>query len=157
MRAGEVPASYLWGPANTSYYFHIIDRSLAAPIIASLFGGTLCGTGALDQKRKSGKRVWIALLGGLALLWVLACGGLFAVMRQSPETFARVMARVPGPVAFLVLPFESLWMRARAGKLQVGDPAPDFSLMKLDKSSQIQLSALTARRQPVVLVFGSYT
>jgi peroxiredoxin len=78
-------------------------------------------------------------------------------MRQSPETFARVMARVPGPVAFLVLPFETLWMRARAGTLHVGDPAPDFSLMKLDKSTQIQLSALTAQGQPVVLIFGSYT
>ena len=28
---------------------------------------------------------------------------LFAVMRQSPDAFARVMAKVPGPVAFLVL------------------------------------------------------
>jgi peroxiredoxin len=48
-------------------------------------------------------------------------------------------------------------MRARSGKLQVGDPAPDFSLMKLDKSAQVQLSAFTAQRQPVVLIFGSYT
>ena len=37
-----------------------------------------------------------------------------------------------------------------------GDPAPDFSLLKLDKSERIQLSQLTAK-QPVVLVFGSYT
>jgi hypothetical protein len=92
-----------------------------------------------------------------AVLWVLACTSLFAVMRQSPDKFARVMARVPGPVAFLVLPFETLWTHARAGTLQVGDPAPDFSLMKLDKSAQVQLSALTAQHQPVVLVFGSYT
>ena len=111
----------------------------------------------MDKKRRSGKRVWITAAGMLALLWVLACGGLFAIMRQSPETFARVMARVPGPVAFLVLPFETLWTHARAGKLQVGDSAPDFSLMTLDKSAQIKLSALTAQRQPVVLVFGSYT
>jgi hypothetical protein len=111
----------------------------------------------LDAKRRSVRNRVAAALAVVALLWVFACGALFAVMRQSPETFARVMARVPGPVAFLVLPFETLWTRARAGKLQVGDPAPDFSLMKLDKSSQIQLSALTAKRQPVVLVFGSYT
>jgi hypothetical protein len=108
-------------------------------------------------KRGSVRRKLLATLGVIALLWVFACGALFAVMRQSPETFARVMAKVPGPVAFLVLPFETLWMRARAGKLQVGDPAPDFSLMKLDKSAQVQLSAFTAQRQPVVLIFGSYT
>jgi hypothetical protein len=110
----------------------------------------------LDVKRRWVRKA-LAGLGVLAVVWVFACGALFAVMRQSPETFARVMAKVPGPVAFLVLPFETLWMRARAGKLHVGDPAPDFSLMKLDKSAQIQLSALTAQRQPVVLVFGSYT
>jgi hypothetical protein len=108
-------------------------------------------------KRETVRRKLLAALGVIALLWVFACGALFAVMRQSPETFARVMARIPGPVAFLVLPFETLWMRARAGKLQVGDPAPDFSLMKLDKSAQVQLSAFTAQRQPVVLIFGSYT
>jgi len=67
------------------------------------------------------------------------------------------MAKVPGPVAFLVLPFETLWTRARAGGLQVGDPAPDFTLMKLDKSARMQLSTLMAQRRPVVLVFGSYT
>ena len=110
-----------------------------------------------DTKRKSALRVWLSIFGVLALLWTLACASLFAVMRQSPDEFARGMARVPGPVAFLVLPFETLWTHARAGSLQVGDPAPDFSLMKLDKSSQIKLSALTAQGQPVVLVFGSYT
>jgi hypothetical protein len=103
------------------------------------------------------RRKVFATLGVIALLWVFACGALFATMRQSPETFARVMARIPGPVAFLVLPFETLWMRARAGKLQVGDAAPDFTLTKLDKSAQVQLSVLTAQRQPVVLIFGSYT
>ncbi|HYL15506.1 MAG TPA: hypothetical protein VEV41_20895 [Terriglobales bacterium] len=93
----------------------------------------------------------------LVLVWVLACGVLFAVMRQPPETFGRVMARVPGPVAFLVLPFETLWTHARAGTLRAGDAAPDFSLMKLDKSAQVRLSEFTSQRRPVVLVFGSYT
>jgi len=77
-------------------------------------------------------------------------------MRQPPEAFARVMAKMPAPVVFLLFPFETLWTHARAGNLQAGDAAPDFSLMKLDKSATVQLSALTAR-QPVVLVFGSYT
>ena len=76
-------------------------------------------------------------------------------MRQSPETFGRVMARLPG-VAYVVVPFETMWIHARAGTLHSGDAAPDFSLTRLDKSSTVQLSSLTAQ-QPVVLVFGSYT
>ena len=93
----------------------------------------------------------------LATLWVTCCVALYHVMRQSPEQFGRVMARIPGPIPFLILPFETLWMRARAGTLQVGNPAPDFTLTKLDKTAQVQLSALTAQQRPVVLVFGSYT
>lgn len=112
---------------------------------------------ASNTKHKSVKRTWAGLLGVLALVWVLACGAIYATMLKPPETFGRVMAKIPGPVAFLVFPFETLWTHARAGTLQVGSPAPDFSLTKLDKSSQIQLSTLTAQRQPVVLVFGSYT
>jgi peroxiredoxin len=49
-----------------------------------------------------------------------------------------------------------MWMRARAGTLKVGDPAPDFSLQKLHEDERIQLSALH-QKQPVVLIFGSYT
>jgi hypothetical protein len=77
-------------------------------------------------------------------------------MNQPPETFGRVMAKMPGPVPFLLFPFETFWLRARAGKLQMGDAAPDFSLLKLDKTERVQLSALN-KLQPVVLVFGSYT
>jgi hypothetical protein len=67
------------------------------------------------------------------------------------------MAKIPQPAAFIVLPFETLWLRARAGTLSVGDHAPDFTLKTLDKSSTVQLSSLTAQGKPVVLVFGSYT
>src|SRR5580658_402957 len=77
-------------------------------------------------------------------------------MHQPPETFGRVMARMPGPIPFLLFPFETAWLRARAGMLHTGDAAPDFSLLKVDKSERVQLSALN-QRQPVVLVFGSYT
>ena len=97
----------------------------------------------------------VKALGGLLSLWVAACAALFAVMCQPPETFGRVMAHVPGP-AFLLLPFETLWTRARAGNLHIGDTAPDFSLLTLDKSESIRLSRLSAQK-PVVLVFGSYT
>ena len=103
------------------------------------------------------RRVLLRALIVLVLIWLVACGTLYRVMRQPPERFARVMARIPGPVAFLVLPFETLWIHARAGDLQKGAVAPDFALTKLDKSGQIQLSALTAARRPVVLIFGSYT
>jgi len=57
----------------------------------------------------------------------------------------------------MIFPFETMWMRARAGALQVGDPAPDFTLAKLDKSAHVQLSSLTTQGKPVVLIFGSYT
>ena len=77
-------------------------------------------------------------------------------MRQPPEKFATVMSKMPGPVPFLLFPFETAWTRARAGTLKIGDPAPDFSLMKLDHSARLQLSELN-KTQPVVLVFGSYT
>jgi hypothetical protein len=103
------------------------------------------------------KKLILKIVALLAIVWLCACGAIYAAMRQPPESFARVMARIPGPVAFLAFPFESLWMRARAGDLKQGDLAPDFTLTKLDKSSSIQLSALTAKQRPVVLIFGSYT
>ena len=103
------------------------------------------------------KKVLLRAFIMLAIVWLCACAAIYHVMRQPPETFAHVMARIPGPVAFLVFPFETLWTHARAGSLQAGDLAPDFSLSKLDKSGPIQLSALTAERRPVVLIFGSYT
>jgi hypothetical protein len=111
----------------------------------------------LNAKSNSARKAVVTTVCTLAALWVLACVGLYGVMRQPPEHFARVMAKIPGPVAFLVLPFETLWMRARAGTLQVGNPAPDFALTKLDKTAQVQLSSFTAENRPVVLVFGSYT
>jgi hypothetical protein len=77
-------------------------------------------------------------------------------MRQPPETFGKVMAKMPGPVPFLLFPFETAWLRLRAGSLRPGDVAPEFSLRKLDRTGTVQLSALTAK-QPVVLIFGSYT
>jgi len=98
----------------------------------------------------------LAILCVIAVAWVMACIGLYNVMRRSPEDFARVMAKVPQPAAFLVLPFETLWMHARSGVLQVGGPAPDFNLAKIDKSDHMQLSVL-AKGRPVVLIFGSYT
>lgn len=89
-------------------------------------------------------------------LYIVFLGFIWWAMRQPPETFGRVMARMPGPAVFLLAPFETLWTHARAGSLHPGDAAPDFSLLKLDKTDRVRLSSLTSQ-QPVVLVFGSYT
>jgi hypothetical protein len=111
----------------------------------------------LSTRRKLANRTLVRAFAVVALLWLLGCAALYQIMRQPPETFARFMAKLPGPVPFLLFPFETLWTHARAGALQVGDPAPDFSLTKLDKSASVQLSALTTQGRPVVLIFGSYT
>jgi hypothetical protein len=108
---------------------------------------------------KPSPRVRKVLLRGAAVLAVVYASFATLVvwaMHQPPETFGRVMAKMPGPAPFLLFPFEMAWLRARAGTLHSGDPAPDFSLMKLDKSARVELSELT-KQQPVVLVFGSYT
>jgi hypothetical protein len=106
---------------------------------------------------KSVQRKIFVTIGVIAVAWLAACAGIYHVMRQPPEHFARVMSKIPGPTAFFVLPFETLWTRARAGTLEIGDPAPDFTLTKLDKTGQVQLSSLTAQGHPVALIFGSYT
>jgi hypothetical protein len=92
----------------------------------------------------------------LVVLYIAFGSVIWWAMNQPPETFGRVMKRLPGPVPFLLFPFETLWLHARAGSLQVGDAAPDFSLLKLDKTERVQLSSLN-KQQPVVLIFGSYT
>jgi hypothetical protein len=102
------------------------------------------------------RRLLLRLLVSLILGYVCFGAYVWWAMHQPPETFGCVMAKMPGPVPFLIFPFETAWMHARAGTLQVGDPAPDFSLLKLDKSERVHLSLLS-RQQPVVLVFGSYT
>ena len=92
------------------------------------------------------------------MLWSAASAGLYVAMRQPPETFGAVMARVP-PVAMMVLPFKPLWISARAGSLQIGDRAPDFTLPELPALNEGRLVTLSAEyaQRPVVLIFGSYT
>ena len=91
----------------------------------------------------------------LLVLWLGFVTFIAWSMRQPPEAFGRVMARMP-VAAYFVIPFETLWTRARAGRLQPGEAAPDFSLAKLDKSETVRLSSFQGK-EPVVLVFGSYT
>ncbi len=88
-------------------------------------------------------------------LWLCFVAYIGWAMRQPPEVFGSVMKRMPMPAYFL-FPFETMWNSARRGTLQVGSQAPDFDLESYDKSGRIQLSSFRGK-QPVVLVFGSYT
>ena len=46
--------------------------------------------------------------------------------------------------------------RPRDSNLQMGDVAPDFQLYDLDGKNPVKLSSFRGK-QPIVLVFGSYT
>jgi hypothetical protein len=89
------------------------------------------------------------------VLWLGFVGFMWRIMHRSPEGFAHVMMHLPWEV-FLICPFETMWTQARAGTVHVGDPAPDFSLTKLDKTGTVRLSEIN-KIQPVVMIFGSYT
>jgi hypothetical protein len=92
---------------------------------------------------------------GLAVAWLVFLGFVYMKMKAPPEQFGAFMSKLPKPFNF-VLPFETLWFRARAGSVNVGDAAPDFALSTLDKSRVVRLSSFRGSK-PVVLVFGSYT
>jgi hypothetical protein len=101
-------------------------------------------------------RMWIASIAGVCFVgWLCLVGYVNWAMHQSPEVFGHVMAKMPTP-AYFVLPFETLWMRARKGQLNVGDAAPGLTVKKLENRSSTDLASLWTDK-PVVLVFGSYT
>ena len=102
------------------------------------------------------KKTLFGCVAAIAIAYASFGAFMWHTMHRPPEDFARVMAKMPGPAVFLLFPFETLWLQARAGTLHVGDPAPDFSLLNVDHSGPVQLSALN-KQHPVVLVFGSYT
>ncbi|HKS73454.1 MAG TPA: hypothetical protein VJQ82_09675 [Terriglobales bacterium] len=104
----------------------------------------------MSSKRRT---LW-AVLGFFLVAYFCFVGFIWWSMHQQPETFGRVMSKMPGPVVFLAAPFETMWIHARAGQLRPGDAAPDFQLATLDKTGSVQLSRLG---RPVVLIFGSYT
>jgi hypothetical protein len=98
------------------------------------------------------------LLGRIGLIVVLIyaalVGAMALAMRQPPDKFGAVMAKLP-TVAYPLLPFKPLWLWARSGKLQIGQYAPDFALSGVD-GDQVRLSSFRSRK-PVVLIFGSFT
>lgn len=110
---------------------------------------------ATPKRSRRWLKITARVLVAVFVLWVVFISYMFRIMHRSPEGFARVMMHLPWQV-FLICPFETMWTQARAGTIHIGDPAPDFTLTKLDKSGTVQLSELT-KTQPVVMIFGSYT
>src|SRR6202030_3987598 len=100
------------------------------------------------------RRLAIAAV-ALVCAWACFVGYIDWAMRQPPEVFGRVMARMPMPAYFL-FPFETMWTDARKGTLKPGDTAADLIVQMLEVKQPLALSGLWANR-PVVLVFGSYT
>ena len=107
------------------------------------------------MRKRRWRRPAIAIASVCLALWICFVTYIAWAMRQPPEVFGRVMARMPMP-AYFVIPFETLWNRARAGHLQVGDTAPALTVKHLNETTPVNLGSLWAER-PVVLVFGSYT
>jgi hypothetical protein len=100
-------------------------------------------------------RPLLKIVAVIAAAYAVLVGTLAIAMRQPPDSFGAFMAKLP-PVAFMVLPFQPLWMGARAGKLHVGQDAPVFALKTADGGSEVRLDSFRGKR-PVVLIFGSYT
>ena len=104
-------------------------------------------------------RRWARMIVGasiaIVLLYGVALGILFVLMGRSNTVAGKTLSALPGP-AFMLLPLESMWTRARGGTLEVGQTAPDFDLPTLEGTARVQLSSLRGGK-PVVLIFGSYT
>ncbi len=111
---------------------------------------------AVSTRKGRWKPILLKIAAVLFVLWLGFVAFMWHTMKLPPEKFGAVMMHMPIPAVFLAAPFETMWVRARAGDLSPGDAAPEFDLQTLDKTSRVALSSLIARG-PVVLVFGSYT
>ena len=110
----------------------------------------------MDGTKKKRLRARVVTIAAVCFAgWVSLVAYVNWAMHQPPEVFGHVMARMPMP-AYFVLPFETLWTRARKGQLSVGDTAPGLTVKKLEDHTPTELGSLWAEK-PVVLVFGSYT
>ena len=109
------------------------------------------GTGAVSRLAR--RMTWLLLV--ILALYGTFLVGLFIVMCQPPSRFGRLMAHIPMP-AMSIVPFEPMWNVARKGSTRIGELAPDFTLPTVDRTAEVRLSSFRGK-QPVVLVFGSYT
>ena len=67
----------------------------------------------MDLTKKKQVRAWVVNIAAACVaVWLFLVVYVNWAMHQPPEVFGHVMARMPGP-AYFVLPFETLWMRAR--------------------------------------------
>ena len=113
-------------------------------------------TVAPAPKKKRRLRRWLLPVAGVLFpAWIGFLVYINWAMHQSPEVFGHVMAQLPMP-AYFVIPFETLWSRARAGHVNPGDAAPSFAVKRLEDKTPVEMGSLWAEK-PVVLVFGSYT
>ena len=119
------------------------------------FMSTPSSISPVPTKKARWKKIAAGILSAIFVLWIGLVAFIWRAMHKTPEDFARVMSHMPWEI-FLAVPFETMWTRARAGDLNIGDSAPDFSLLKLDKTATIHFSEIN-KTQPVVMVFGSYT
>jgi hypothetical protein len=119
----------------------------------------MAATATEVPKQKPRRRIWrwVGVVAAVCFtVWIAGVIYVDWAMRQTPERFGRVMAHMP-MVSMMVLPFETMWMHERAGHLNPGDQAPDFTLKELQGGeAPVEMASLWKER-PVVLVFGSYT
>jgi hypothetical protein len=100
---------------------------------------------------------WIVRAGVVLIcLWIAFVATVAAAMMQPPERFGLFMRHVPMILVWGATPAQHIWLWARKGTLKEGDVAPDFTLSSHDHKRQVTLSS-SRGKQPVVLVFGSYT
>jgi hypothetical protein len=93
----------------------------------------------------------------LVVCYVVLFGSVLSAMLAPPERFGTFMKHMPPAVIWGGLPASRMWLWARKGTLTEGELAPDFSLRTTkDRNQRVSLSSYRGR-QPVVLVFGSYT
>jgi hypothetical protein len=102
------------------------------------------------------------ILLGVVAAYAAVLVALYVIISMPPGRFANLIARIPssetpgGPVFEYVLPLEPIFKTARAGKLQLGDVAPDLNLKLVHGDEHVHLASFRDQR-PVVLIFGSYT
>lgn len=100
---------------------------------------------------------WVVrIVVALIAFYIVLSGAVLAAMLQPPERFGQIMRVAPVAVVWRLLPGARIWSWARAGHVGQGTLAPDFTLPTQDGRSSVTLSSFRGR-QPVVLVFGSYT